>query len=136
MYTCDDCTNTLLEYRFGLLDDDQVQQLRSHLDSCPACHQALVETEAEHGLIARAALVCAEVPPFTPPRDEPAAPAEATPTQPATVPLPVRRHSLRRWAGVAAAAALLLFAGAGYGLYRQGLTDREADVKLARQQVK
>src|SRR5437588_754984 len=94
MYSCDQCSGLLLDYVYGLLDEGEAQALRDHLASCPACRSALTEAEAQQNLIARAAQVYAEVPPFTAPAAETPestevpAPAAAAPAAPAAVQTP------------------------------------------------
>ena len=108
MHSCDQCSELLLDYLYGLLDEAEAQSVRAHLADCAACRTALAQAEAQQNLIARAAQVYAAVPPFTAPTAQPAetaAPAEAAPEAPA-VTLPLPRARRRRWAWLSAAATL------------------------------
>ena len=124
MYSCDQCSERLLDDLYGLLDDEEAQGLRSHLAACPTCQAARAAAEAQQHLLARAAQVYAAVPPFTAPVAAPA--ADPAPAAPVTLPLAGRPR--RRWAWLSAAAALLLAAAGVYGAlaYRAGLATRQA----------
>src|SRR5689334_6738626 len=86
MRTCDDCSDLLLDYVYGLLEDGEAQELRAHVAACPPCQAALAEAEAQQTLLARAAQVYAHVPAFTAPAAE--APAAAAPPAAPLTPAP------------------------------------------------
>jgi hypothetical protein len=136
MYTCDQSTELFWDHLYGLLDVDQAQRLRQHLDACPGCQTALVQAETQQRLVARAARMY-DMAPFQLPESElePATNgADSVPHK--TLPLPPRPvHGRRRWPWVAAAAALLLLVGGGYGWYRHGLDRRQQEFDQARQGV-
>jgi hypothetical protein len=146
MPTCAECSETLLDYLYGLLDDAEVQALQSHLAGCAACQGALAAARAQQGLLGRAALKVPSVPVFRAPGagEEitttplfsrfPAVPAEppATPATPAR-PRLVRRS--RHWAirlAFGAAAAIVVAAAALYMLYHSGLVTHQKALAQAR----
>jgi alpha-2-macroglobulin-like protein len=154
MHTCDQCSDLLLDYLYGLLDEGEARELRDHLAACPACQAALAKAESQQSLIARAAQVYGEVAPFTAPSaaapaepapaetavqaSQPAAPAAEAPAGPATLPLsPPRRRTRRAWAWCAAAAGLVLAAVGLYGShrYQEGLAAKQDDLRRARKEV-
>src|SRR5437763_1232886 len=110
MLSCPECSERLLDYLYGLLDEPEAQALREHLSSCAACQQALAEAKAQQNLLAQAARKYADVPMFEVPADEAvtASPAVLPMQAPAILPMPTRRRmSWKRWVPAAAAAALL-----------------------------
>src|SRR5262245_31385150 len=119
MTTCDQCSDLLWDLLYDLLDAEQAQALRRHLDGCPACRAALAAAEAQKNLVARAARMYETVPPFQAPAAEPPAtlplpaPAPAGPPRRAPAPRPRTYGPLR----FAAAAAVLLVAGGTYLLF-------------------
>src|SRR5438874_10075189 len=132
MPSCTDYRNLLLDHLYGLLDDAEAVALRAHLADCPECQAALTAAERQQQLLARAAQVYTQVPLFQAPADEkPAAPAAST--APVTLPMPVRaRRPVRRWLGVAAAAAAVVLAVWVWRQYEQGLHQHEADLAKLR----
>jgi hypothetical protein len=109
MDRCNACREQLLDYLYDLLDGEEAQALRAHLESCPECQEALKQAQRQQSLLAAAAkMEFAEVR-FEPPVEEPVpATREAAPT---LLPLLPRRRvrPLRHW--VAAASILLALGG-------------------------
>jgi hypothetical protein len=129
MATCAPFHEQLLDFVYGVCDEGEAQALRAHLEVCPACQQALTEAQGQRLLFGRAALaVGAEAVPVF---HRPAEPAPALDTVPAILPLaalPVaarRAPRYRRWLACAAAAAVLLAAGALWHLYGVGRASLE-----------
>ncbi|HYV36643.1 MAG TPA: zf-HC2 domain-containing protein, partial [Gemmataceae bacterium] len=139
MLTCTACTELLLDYLYGLLDDAEAEGLRQHLAGCATCQQALAQAKVQQNLLAQAARKYQEVPLFELPADEIAVlPMVAAPAKlpAATLPMSARRTSaLRRWLPLAAAAAVLLAVGTGYASYQSGLDNRQKALADARKQV-
>lgn len=75
MLRCEDCSNLMLDYLYGLLDPEEQGQLRAHLADCPACQKALSQSEKQRRLLAQAALIYTTIPPFVAP-DAASMPAE------------------------------------------------------------
>jgi hypothetical protein len=147
MVTCDHCSDLLLDYLYGLLDEPEASELRTHVASCPACQAALAAAESQQSLLARAAQVYAEIRAFAPPSAadarEPAAAAPASPAPaaaepaPATLPLP-RRRLRRALAWLSAAAAVVLAALGIYEVYsyNEGLGQRQQQLAAARAELR
>jgi anti-sigma factor RsiW len=55
MPTCEHCQTTLLDYLYGLLDENETQEVREHLDVCPSCQASLEKAQGHQKLLARAA---------------------------------------------------------------------------------
>jgi hypothetical protein len=143
MVTCERCADLIWDDLYGLLNADQTAELRDHVAGCPACRAAQAEAEAQQRLVAKAARLYGVVAPFAvpeageaqaptpaaPPPDEAPAPGETTPV------LTMPRRTGGRWSWLAAAAALLLAAGAGVGgyvWYGQALAQHRQDRDEAR----
>jgi hypothetical protein len=146
MPRCEEWNHLLLDYAYDLLDADQVRQVREHLDGCADCQSGLQEALGQKALLARAARVYGDVPPFAPPTESIAVDREVDtpilPPQPAekeailpqgpTSSPPNRRRT--RWAWVASAAAVLFFA-VPFGYYRSGLASRQTLLAELRREV-
>jgi len=115
MYNCETCRGLMLEYLYGLLENEELQFFREHLDSCSACQAELDRAKGQQRLLAKAAKMEFPDVRFT---------APATPTLPspnvgegregaAPAVIHLRRSSRPpRWRRWAMAAAVLLFLGA------------------------
>ncbi len=125
----------LLDYVYGLLDQEQAEELRDHLSSCTACRTALAHAQSQQHLLARAARVIPEVPQFVAPKESaeaPALPAEPSPMGQVTR---QARSGRRYWVAGAAAAALMVAALGLTEFYRSSLARHEALVAQARQNL-
>src|SRR5438132_587066 len=104
----------LLDYLYDLLEDDESQKLRNHLESCDSCRAALLQAQGQQKLLATAARL-----PFPGVRFEAPLTTESS-AGPATLKLPARlpRGNWGRY--VAAAAVLLAVGGAAAVWYGNG----------------
>jgi hypothetical protein len=144
MPTCAECSELLLEYLYGLLDEPEAQELRDHVTVCSHCQEALAEAKNQQNLLARAARKFRDVPAFQPPADDLApalangkdqAPTHATP-RPTTLALPVRRQKpWRLWLAAGTAAAVLLACGTVVAIYQWGLSAHQQALADARKQI-
>jgi hypothetical protein len=143
MSTCAEYSDSLLDFLYGLLDEQTAKELQDHLAGCAACQQSLAEARTQQNLLGQAALHIREVVPFEAPADEGITtpffshfPSETKPIVAAATPLPRprRRPWRRRLVGTAIAAAVLAAVGLAI-LYQNGLTDREAKAAAARKEV-
>jgi hypothetical protein len=161
MPRCEECTELLLDFVYELLDAEQARQVREHLDGCADCQAALQEALGQKAILARAAQVIREVPPFAPPSEtaaqtepQPAVVARSPTVTPApTAGLPEHQETCgppqwpgqrpghnsgarRRpvWAWVASAAAVLVCA-IGLGYYQHGLAVRQDRLVELRREV-
>jgi hypothetical protein len=128
MYTCDDLRELLWDYLYELLEPEQSQAVREHLAQCLPCRGCLEHAEAEHHLLAHAARLEEPVPVFRAPEPEPQpAPAILPLAAPVTGTRAADRKAGRRrlWPWAAAAAAVFLAGGTGFGLYQRGLAERQ-----------
>jgi hypothetical protein len=144
--TCSDCSELLLDYLYGLLDVEPAGLLREHLAGCAACQVSLDQARNRQNLFAWAARKFRDVPAFHLPSDE-LEPKNVPAFAYASVKTPARRtatHALpaertrwhwRRWASVAAAAAVLLASMAAYGRYQGGVKQREQALSDATKEV-
>jgi hypothetical protein len=115
MYTCDHCREQIWEDLFGLLEPGDSAELRRHVLACSTCRAELEIAHAEHRLVAAAARLDVEIPPFTMASPEDGEPVlDAPHPQPAP---PSRRFRMMLWS---AAAAALLMIGLPFGYYRYG----------------
>lgn len=142
MYTCDQCSEQLLDYLYELLDDADAQHLQQHLQDCAVCRSSLDSAREQQQLLARAACVYKEVPEFA----SPAATTttsnavetgmmESVPTPKKTAVTPSYRLSWRWGSLLATAAALLLAIGWGYTQYQSGLREREELYRSAKLRI-
>src|ERR1051325_6878242 len=76
--TCGHCQHALFDYVYGLLEDQELQQVREHLNSCPGCQSALDKVQAQQNLLARAARAITEVPEFALAQEPAAVPQTCT----------------------------------------------------------
>jgi hypothetical protein len=134
MLQCNESNDRLLDFVYGLLDEQEVAEVRAHVTGCAACQATLVTAQAEQKLLAHAARAIRVVPEF-------AVPSETTPAQeqqPAALPFAAPKRS--RWkrpiVGWAIAAAILIAVGAPVSWYRVQLKGYEKELTAARQQYK
>jgi hypothetical protein len=109
MDRCQEYQTQMLDYVYDLLDADETERLRNHLDVCPQCRVALLDARSQQQLLAAAARLEFPAVHFTAPAPEPVAPPA-----PVVLPLPLPsapRRSRVAWRRWAAAAALLLALG-------------------------
>jgi hypothetical protein len=69
MPRCEELNSLLLDFAYELLDEEQVMQVREHLDGCDTCQSAYQEALGQKALLARAARVYSEIPTFSPPSE-------------------------------------------------------------------
>lgn len=136
---CEHCRERLLDYAYGLLEVNELQETQSHLEVCAECQADLVTVQTEQKLLARAAKPITQVPEFTLPSVAPAAvPLEAAVKSLAdTLPYPgpvAKKRSLwrRPWVAWVAAAAILLVVAAPVVWYRNTVNGYQRDVAFAR----
>ncbi len=136
MLECKPCHDRLLDFVYGLLDDAEAAEVRTHVSGCAACQAALTSLQTEQKLLAHAARAVRVVPEFK-------APSETTPApeQPATLPLdagPAPRRSFwrRPIVGWAIAAAFLIAVAAPVSWYRVQLRGYEKELTTARDELK
>lgn len=144
MSTCEPIHELMLDYVYDLLEDDQAQSVREHLEGCPACQAALKEAQGQQQLLSRAAQVCATVPKFVAPdgdqkdRFAVGPPPQTLAAAPAPVEVAASFRPLSRWwrfAPYLIAASLLLAIGLGYTRYQQGMALRQAVVAVAKAEI-
>src|SRR5579871_5027405 len=112
MANCESYQAQLLGYLYDLLEPEEQQALREHLNQCPACQLALREAERQKKLLAAAAKAEFAGVRFEPP---PAGEARAKEEVPA-VPIAFRRTPWFRW-GIAASILLLVGLGIPVGIW-------------------
>jgi hypothetical protein len=142
MTTCSDYSEMLLDYLYGLLDEELAQCLRQHLADCATCQAALADAKRQQNLFAHAALPYREVQTFQKPAEEMVPvpnlailPASQRPRSEPPMP-PARTHwRWRRWTAVGAAAAVLATVIVGYAQYQTGLHQRQHVADKARKEV-
>ncbi len=135
MNGCTACQALLLDHLYGLLDQAEEQDLRSHLAGCPECQAALETACAQQRLLAAAAMQTFPEVSFAPPAPEP-------------VLLPLRPRQpkrARRWAGWVAAACVLITlsplaipayrAAAGHAEARRAVAEYSAAAAEARKEI-
>jgi hypothetical protein len=116
MYTCDQYREQIWDDQFGLLEPGDRETLQRHLAACGACRAEMANAITEHQLIARAARLDIDVPPFAAPSLDSDQPSFRF--QP-----PSSIAVKRRWRGLpwlAMAAAILLLIGLPFSLYQYG----------------
>jgi len=139
-----------LDFLYGLLDGDELGEMRAHLDGCPPCQAALKLAQEQQRLFSQAARVCEAVKPFAAPDfDAPlaepapviaaaAAIQPALPMQPqANGTAPPAKVRVPRWmtfSAVVLAASVLLAILIGE-TYSTGLTYRESQLSQAKSTV-
>lgn len=124
MTTCEHCQAKLLHHLYGLLDEDDDRDLRSHLSGCPACRAALARADEQKTILAEAAKSQFPEVRFT-------APAMVTP-RPSGEPTQVLRRPRKAvpWALWALAASVLLMVVGGIAAF-MGVQQRAAGVAQA-----
>jgi hypothetical protein len=144
MATCATFSEQLLDFLYGLLDEDETIRLRLHLQACPKCQAELREAEGHQRLISQAARTCKDVAPFTAPElDVPVSEPVVLPmTFPQPSPAPQTSHvpgkRFPRWlryGSVALAASLLLGVVVAREVYRSGLNLREGQVAQVKKEI-
>src|SRR5262245_49437869 len=123
MYTCDHCRERIWDDLFGLLEAGDRVSLRQHLAACGDCQAEIATAISQHQLIAEAAQLDREIPPFTAPLTE-----ESPPTS-SPYPLPNSPSVKRRFPGLpwlAMAAAVLLLISLPLAIARYGRLRYEA----------
>jgi uncharacterized membrane protein YgcG len=132
MLTCGECSEFLLDYLYGLLDEEEAERVRVHVTGCVACQAALAEAKDLQSMLAKAARKFSDVPMFQAPADElPSIVSLPLPIQPARL----RGAAGRRWAVVGAAAGVLLAVGTSFAVYQRGLDQRQQALAEARKQI-
>jgi hypothetical protein len=138
MLKCEQCQERLLDYVYGLLEDD-FEQTREHLQSCATCRTMLADVQADQAILARAARAITGVPEYKIPADEaPTLPQINVPApaakMPATAPTPPPAQSFWRRPAVAyvTAAAVLLAVAAGFTWHHTRSTAHQTQVASAR----
>jgi anti-sigma factor RsiW len=123
----------MLEYLYGLLESDELQAFRVHLDGCATCQAEMDKAKRQQQLLAKAARMEFPEVRFKAPTDQ----AGSAPA----VLLLQRPSRPRRWRRWAAAAAVLLFLGAaapavwyGRDYRRNEETVAEGDRRIVRAQ--
>lgn len=141
MLTCEHCRDALLDWVFGLLEENESRELQAHVDVCAACQAELVRVRSEQKLMARAARAITNIPEFSLPTGEPAvianAPSPVAPTPETTIVPAVKRagrgHWFRTWVIWGAAAAVVLAILAPVVWYRNTVQGYHNDIVAARQ---
>src|SRR5262245_50823316 len=148
MPSCSDYSELLLDWLYGLLEPADEPEVHAHLSGCAKCQAALSEAKRQQALFSRAAQMYGSLAEFVAPGDEALQPAAETvsnalqdtattppvPT-PAVLPMPSRWRKLRRWAPIAAAAAVLLAVLGGRAWYSAQRDDYERQSASARKQL-
>ncbi|HLJ98059.1 MAG TPA: MG2 domain-containing protein [Gemmataceae bacterium] len=120
MYTCDHFRERIWDDLFGLLEADDRGNLQLHLATCSTCQAELATARAQHQLVAEAARLDVEIPPFVAPERERAQPI-SRPARPQSG-WAKSRSQMMPW--LATAAAVLLLIGLPVGLYVDGRWNR------------
>jgi hypothetical protein len=146
MDTCDRWQDLLLDFVYGLLDEQEAVELRAHLAQCPACQAELAKAEGSKDRLSRAALAIRDVAPFHPPVETlpstlvpaavPASVPDSNPVAASSVPPKRGMGWVVAWSVVGIAAASI----AGFGIFlfsdQQTLVaQRQAEVAQAKQQI-
>ena len=146
MDTCDRWQDLLLDFVYGLLDEQEAGELQAHLAECPACRAELAKAEGSKDRLSRAALAIRDVAPFQPPVETipstivpalaPAAAPIETPT--ATAPAPSKRGLAWTLSWSVAGVALASLIGFGIFLFQEQksqVAQRQAEVAQAKQRI-
>lgn len=138
MSMCDQYGELLLDHLYGLLDETEAANLRGHLESCANCQADLVRAQRQQKLLAQAARVYEQVPPFVVPDfdkavEPPSALASSAVVSHAPVP-----HTRSRWFGftpLALAASIVIAVGVGYVQFQRGMADRQTQLAEAKAEI-
>lgn len=134
MTNCEYCRDRLLEHVYGLLEENDLQELGEHLADCSDCQAALEEVRAEQQLLANAARAIMVVPEFALPASQPASVPDTLPLSRA--PAPNLAAWRRPWLAWTAAAVVLLAVGGSLSYYRHTVHDLQAELTAKRQEYK
>ena len=127
MGTCDQYQELIWDDLFGLLEAGDSAGLRRHVAGCGICQAEMETAVAQHQLVAEAARLDVDIPPFNPPASE-----DPPPVLPPEVRTAKRHIPVLPWL---AAAAVLLLIGFPIGLYRYGRLRCEAALQAAEANV-
>jgi hypothetical protein len=130
MYTCEDCREQIWDDLFGLLEAGDSARLRHHVVDCATCQAEMATATAQHQLVAAAARLDIEIPPFTEPLAEEAQPVRPIHSDARGV---KRRLYVLPW--LATAAAILLLTSVPFGFYEYGRLRHQAAWREAEDQV-
>jgi hypothetical protein len=130
MDTCAHYQELIWEDLFGLLEAGDSANLRRHMAGCSSCQAERATAAARHQLLAEAARLDVEIPPFAAPVFEDTRPRP--PLDLSEVRAAKRRIPIRPWL---IAAAVLLLIGFPVGFYRYGRLRCEAALQAAEESV-
>ncbi|HEV3079062.1 MAG TPA: alpha-2-macroglobulin family protein [Gemmataceae bacterium] len=105
MATCEQYQTQLLAHLYDLLEPNESQELKAHLDQCPACQAALAHARSQQQLLATAAKAEFTAVQFQPP-------VEIVTARPQT-PVFHARSFRGSWPALAIAASILVLIGVG-----------------------
>ncbi len=130
--TCPSCQERLLEYVYGLLDENHPQEaaelakVRAHLDSCPICQASYQRALGQQKLLGLASTIKTSIR-FSPPQAEPVGP-----TRVQQVALSKKSHIV--WYATVASLLLAVLLGSG-GFFWWGVQTKWKPVELAQHEL-
>lgn len=137
MNSCQPYADRLVDLVYELLDEEEAEEVRRHVDGCEDCSHRVERLMAEQKLLAKAAKIYRDVRAF----EKPSVPFEAAERRatvrekaaPSTTTSPHR--PIRRWLAWAVAAAVLLTLGVTYGMYQRRLGTLASELESARNKL-
>ncbi len=117
MTHCENCRERLLDFVFGLLEGNELEMMRAHVNACAQCQAELTKAQSQQKLMARAARAVTKVAEFALPSGETTAP-----TLPMTLPAVAPRRPIWRRAAVAWSAAAAVLLAVGLSIYSYNKT--------------